>query len=37
LELGTVGSVTGPGLVSIGQPQRDTDKDWVALVEVAAP
>jgi hypothetical protein len=37
LELGTVASVTGPGLVNIGQSQRNTDKDWVALVEATTP
>jgi hypothetical protein len=33
LQMGTVASTTGPGKVNLGQPQRDTDKDWVALVE----
>ena len=33
LQRGTLASTTGPGTVNIGQPQRDTDKDWVALVE----
>jgi len=37
LRIGTVALVTGPGVVEIGQPWRDTDKDWVALVERAAP
>ena len=33
LQMGTLASATGPGKVNIGQPLRDTDKDWVALVE----
>ena len=33
LEMGTLASTTGPGVVSIGQPATDTDKDWLALVE----
>ncbi|MCX5643202.1 MAG: DUF5060 domain-containing protein [Phycisphaerae bacterium] len=33
LQMGTLASTTGPGKVNLGQPQRDTDKDWVALVE----
>ncbi len=37
LRIGTIALVTGPGLVKIGQPWRDTDKDWVALVERSAP
>lgn len=32
MRIGTVALVTGPGSVSIGQPQIDTDKDWVALI-----
>jgi len=32
LRIGTIASVTGPGKVSMGQPLRDTDQDWVALV-----
>lgn len=34
LELGTTATVSGPGAVNIGQPPRDTDKDWAALIEV---
>ncbi len=37
LQMGTVGSAAGPGTVNIGQPQTDTDKDWVALVEATMP
>jgi len=33
LQTGTLISTTGPGKVDIGQPSRDTDKDWVALIE----
>jgi hypothetical protein len=33
LQDGTLGTVTGPGKVDLGQPLKDTDKDWVALVE----
>ena len=33
LQRGTLASTTGPGIVNIGQPQRNTDKDWAALVE----
>jgi hypothetical protein len=33
---GTVATVTGPGKVSVGEPPRDTGKDWVALVKVQA-
>jgi hypothetical protein len=33
LQMGTLASTTGPGKVNIGQPLKDTDKDWVALVE----
>ena len=32
LQQGTVGSITGPGKVSVGQPPADAEKDWVALV-----
>jgi hypothetical protein len=37
MQTGTVASVAGPGKTRIGQPQEDTDKDWVALVERAKP
>ena len=37
LQTGTLVSTTGPGTVEIGQPTRDTDKDWVALIERIAP
>lgn len=30
---GTVAEVTGPGTVSIGQPNSDQSEDWVALVK----
>ncbi len=33
---GTLTSTTGPGIVRIGQPAADTDKDWVALIERVA-
>jgi hypothetical protein len=33
LEMGTLALTTGPGQANIGQPPRDTDRDWVALVE----
>jgi hypothetical protein len=33
MELGTLVSATGPGKINIGQPPRDTDKDWVALID----
>ena len=33
LQMGTLASTTGPGKVNIGQPAKNTDKDWVALVE----
>lgn len=36
LNKGTVATVTGPGKVSVGEPPRDTGKDWVALVKVQA-
>jgi hypothetical protein len=26
-------TITGPGPAAIGQPPRDTDKDWVALIK----
>ncbi len=32
LQMGTLALTTGPGIVNIGQPAVDTDKDWVALV-----
>jgi len=32
---GSVRSVKGPGSVGIGQPPKDADKDWVALVQLA--
>ncbi len=35
LQPGSVRSVNGPGLVGIGQPPKDADKDWVALVQPA--
>jgi hypothetical protein len=34
-EVGTLTSATGPGRINIGQPPRDTDKDWIALVDRA--
>jgi hypothetical protein len=37
MQIGTLVSASGPGTVEIGQPPRDTDKDWVALVERSAP
>ncbi len=37
LRIGTIALVTGPGVVKIGQPWHDTDKDWVALIERAPP
>jgi len=37
LQTGTLISTTGPGTVDIGQPARDTDKDWVALIERTGP
>jgi hypothetical protein len=33
MRIGTVGLATGPGMVKIGQPWEDTDKDWLALIE----
>jgi hypothetical protein len=33
MQAGTITSTTGPGIVRIGQPAADTDKDWLALVE----
>jgi len=35
MEVGMLTSATGPGKINIGQPPRDTDKDWVALVDRA--
>jgi hypothetical protein len=35
MQMGTLASATGPGRIDIGQPQLNTDKDWVALVELA--
>jgi len=32
LQVGTLAMTSGPGVVTIGQPAVDTDKDWVALV-----
>jgi hypothetical protein len=32
LQMGSVGEVTGPGSVAIGQPPQEPDKDWVALI-----
>ncbi len=37
LHIGMLASVAGPGTVNLGQPPRDTDKDWVALVERVRP
>ncbi len=37
MQMGTLVSATGPGRINIGQSQLDTDKDWVALVELAGP
>jgi len=37
LQIGTISSTTGPGKVNLGQPMKDTDKDWVALVERGEP
>jgi len=34
LQKGTVAEITGPGPVAIGQPPKDTDKDWVALIKL---
>ena len=35
MQRGSVGAVNGPGLVSVGGPPVDKDKDWVALVQLA--
>jgi hypothetical protein len=32
---GSVTTVKGPGSVAIGNPPADTDKDWVALIQLA--
>jgi len=37
LQIGTLASTTGPGKVALGQPQEDTDRDWVALVKRCKP
>jgi hypothetical protein len=37
LETGSLASATGPGRIDLGQPPRDTDKDWAALVERVPP
>jgi len=37
LETGTLVLVSGPGQVNIGQPSRETDQDWVALIERTRP
>ncbi|MCH7557325.1 MAG: DUF5060 domain-containing protein [Planctomycetes bacterium] len=34
LRTGTVDKITGPGPAAIGQPPKDTDKDWVALIKL---
>lgn len=33
LQVGTLTSTMGPGIIRIGQPAADTDKDWVALID----
>ena len=37
LQMGSVGQVSGPGSVAIGQPPQDPDKDWVALLRKQTP
>jgi hypothetical protein len=37
LQTGALETASGPGKIRIGQPTRDTDKDWVALVERITP
>ena len=34
---GSISMVKGPGLVAIGRPPQDTDKDWVVLVKNLNP
>ncbi len=34
LQTGSVAEITGPGSITIGQPPKDTDKDWVALIKL---
>ncbi len=33
LQTGTIGSVTGPGVVALGLPPSDTGEDWAVLVK----
>jgi hypothetical protein len=33
LKTGSVATITGPGVVNIGQAPEDADKDWVALIK----
>jgi hypothetical protein len=37
MQMGSLASISGPGKFNLGQPPRDTDKDWVALVEGPKP
>jgi hypothetical protein len=32
LQTGTLALTAGPGVVNIGQPATDSDRDWVALI-----
>jgi hypothetical protein len=34
LQTGTTVEIKGPGSVSIGEPPKDIDKDWVALIKI---
>jgi hypothetical protein len=33
METGTLSTATGPGKINVGQPLRDTDKDWLAIID----
>ena len=34
LQTGTINRITGPGLVAIGQPPKDINKDWTSLIKL---
>ncbi len=37
LQTGALASIPGPGKTNIGDPPRESDKDWVALIERSEP
>ena len=34
LQVGSIKEIVGPGLITIGQPPKDSDKDWAVLIKL---